>query len=297
MHTPFVTHRRHIATGLTLLTLAHVSPLAAQTARPLPLTEQAIAGIADVEERDDERAQQAAPLPEPDHTGLSALFRETAGDFNRFPRRPSTWIILGIGGLAAAAAYPADQEVNARLQASPAADRFFAAGQVLGSAAVQGGVALGAYLVGRYVLPAKGSSRTNKLSHLGFDLIQAQILSQALTFGIKVSVRRDRPTGECCSFPSGHASATFATASVLERHFGYRAAWPTFVIGGYVAASRLNDNRHFLSDVLFGSALGIASGWTVVGRHGRDSYAMFPVPVRGGMMVTFMKTAGSDTVP
>jgi membrane-associated phospholipid phosphatase len=131
---------------------------------------------------------------------------------------------------------------------------------------------------------------------VGFDLIQAQLLSQGLTFAIKVSVRRDRPTGECCSFPSGHASATFATASVLERHFGYRAAWPTFVIAGYVAASRLNDNRHFLSDVLFGSALGIASGWTVVGRHGRDSYAMLPVPVRGGMMVTFMRMAGSDTV-
>ena len=62
---------------------------------------------------------------------------------------------------------------------------------------------------------------------------------------------------------------TFATASVIERHFGYRASWPMFLIAGYVSASRLTDNRHYLSDVLFGSALGIASGWTVVGRHGR----------------------------
>jgi membrane-associated phospholipid phosphatase len=58
----------------------------------------------------------------------------------------------------------------------------------------------------------------------------------------------------------------------------------------YVATSRLYDNRHFLSDVIFGSALGIASGWTVVGRHGRDSFAMMPAPVRGGAMVVF--TAG-----
>ena len=270
---------------------------AAQPARTLPLTEQAISRIADVEHHNDDPSQQTAPPPQPDHTGLSALFHETVSDYARFPRRNSTWVILGIGGLAAAAAYPVDDEVNARLQASAAADRFFAAGQFIGSAAVQGGVAVGAYVIGRYVIPAKGASRTNKLSHVGFDLIQAQLLSQGLTFAIKVSARRDRPTGECCSFPSGHASATFATASVLERHFGYRAAWPTFVIAGYVAASRLNDNRHFLSDVLFGSALGIASGWTVVGRHGRDSYAMLPVPVRGGMMVTFMRTAGSDTVP
>jgi hypothetical protein len=40
---------------------------------------------------------------------------------------------------------------------------------------------------------------------------------------------------------------------------------------------------HFLSDVLMGSAVGVASGWTVVGRHGRSSYAFTPVPVRGGL--------------
>jgi membrane-associated phospholipid phosphatase len=84
------------------------------------------------------------------------------------------------------------------------------------------------------------------------------IVSQALTQGIKVTVRRDRPTGECCAFPSGHASAAFATAAILERHFGYRGAWPTWIIAAYVAASRLADNRHFLSDVMFGSALGVA---------------------------------------
>ncbi|HVQ13856.1 MAG TPA: phosphatase PAP2 family protein, partial [Vicinamibacterales bacterium] len=62
-----------------------------------------------------------------------------------------------------------------------------------------------------------------------------------------------------------------------------RASWPMFVIAGYVATSRLTDNRHFLSDVLFGSALGMAAGWTVVGRHGREDFTLFPVPVRGGV--------------
>jgi membrane-associated phospholipid phosphatase len=106
-------------------------------------------------------------------------------------------------------------------------------------------------------------------------------------------VRRDRPTGECCAFPSGHASATFATASVLERHLGYRGAWPTFAIAAYVATSRLHDNRHFLSDVLFGGAVGIASGWTVVGRHGRSNYALIPAPVHGGVMVTVTRKPSS----
>lgn len=86
-----------------------------------------------------------------------------------------------------------------------------------------------------------------------------------------------------------NAPAGRPTASVLERHLGYRGAWPTFAIAAYVATSRLHDNRHFLSDVLFGSALGIASGWTVVGRHGRSNYALMPVPVRGGVMVTLIR--------
>ena len=132
--------------------------------------------------------------------------------------------------------------------------------------------------------PDEGT-HTNKVSHLGFDLLRANIVTQALTYGVKVAVRRDRPTGECCAFPSGHASVTFATAAVLERHFGYRASWPMFVIAGYVSASRLTDNRHFTSDVLFGSALGMAAGWTVVGRHGRQDFTFMPVPVRGGVAV------------
>jgi acid phosphatase family membrane protein YuiD len=191
---------------------------------------------------------------------------------------------------AAAIAHPADDNVNERLVGSDAAGRFFSAGKWIGAAYVQAGAAVGLYMVGRYMLPhVEGEPKTNKVSHLGFDLLRALMLSQALTQGIKVAVRRDRPTGECCSFPSGHSSATFATAAVIERHFGYRGAWPTFAIATYVATSRLHDNRHFLSDVLFGGALGIASGWTVVGRHGRSNYAFAPVPLPGGFMVSFTR--------
>lgn len=136
-------------------------------------------------------------------------------------------------------------------------------------------------------------THTNKVSHLGFDLIRAQLLTQALTYGMKATIRRERPTGECCAFPSGHASVTFATAAVLERHFGYRASWPMFIVAGYVSASRLTDNRHFLSDVLFGSALGMASGWTVVGRHGRSNFTLIPTPVKGGMAIAGMWSPGA----
>ena len=46
-----------------------------------------------------------------------------------------------------------------------------------------------------------------------------------------------------------------------------------FAIAGYVSASRLTDNRHFLGDVLFGSALGIATDGRRR-RHGRDTFSL-----------------------
>lgn len=245
----------------------------------------------DVESLAPGELREASPThPEPAHTGFKALVFETGSDFKAFPRRRSTWVILAIGGAAAAIAHPADDEVNARVAGSDAVGRFFAPGKYIGAVYAQAGAAVGLYVIGRYMLPhADGAPKTNKVSHLGFDLLRSLIVSQALTQGIKIAVRRDRPTGECCAFPSGHASAAFATAAVLERHLGYRGAWPTFAMAAYVATSRLHDNRHFLSDVLFGGALGIASGWTVVGRHGRSNYALLPIPVKGGVMVTLTR--------
>ena len=225
--------------------------------------------------------QEAAKPPQPEHTGLQALVRSTGSDFKAFPRRKSTWVILGIGAAAAGLALPVDDEVTDTLHDS-SARKFFAPGRVVGQVYFQAGTAVATYVLGRYVIKP-GGRKSNRVTHVGFDLLRAIVVSQTFTLALKYAVRRDRPTGECCAFPSGHASATFASAAVLERHFGYRSAWPTFAIAGYVAASRLFDNRHFLSDVLFGSALGIASGWTVVGRHGRDQFALAPVPVRKGV--------------
>ena len=66
-------------------------------------------------------------------------------------------------------------------------------------------------------------------------------------------------------------------------------SWPALAAATYVATSRLVDNRHFLSDVVFGAALGEAAGWTIVGRHGKSQYALRPVPIRGGMMVALVR--------
>jgi len=223
-------------------------------------------------------------VPPLEHTGFATLVRDVYHDFAAFPRRESTWIILGVGGGLAVLAHSYDDDVNARLVSSSAADRIWKPGHIIGGP-VMYVVPVALYLGGRYVVPhaMNAETQTNKWSHLGLDLIRAEILTEAIVQGLKVSVQRTRPNGENYSFPSGHAAATFALATVLERHLGYRLAWPTLAIATYVATSRLHDNVHFLSDVIFGSAIGTATGWTVVGRHGRTNYAFAPTPVPGGM--------------
>ena len=239
-------------------------------------------------------AGQASPPdtvhPAPAHTGWASLVKDTARDFVSFPQRKSTWTLVGIGAAAALATHPADDYVQSHIVGNDVATNFFKLGRWVGSAQVQLGTAIGLWAVGRYVVaPAADEPQTNKYSHLGFDLLRAQIVSQALVHGIKYSVQRDRPTGECCAFPSGHAATAFAAAAVLERHLGYRASWPALAAATYVATSRLVDNRHFLSDVMFGAGIGMATGWTVVGRHGRETFALQPVPVKGGMMIALVR--------
>jgi len=272
----------------SLLVVGLARPAYAQAVDPSPsadasesgsITESGLAALAAA------FVQNAPTPPEPEHTGFRALFSATVSDFKAFPQRKSTWVILGIGGAAAFAVSPADKHLNAHLQ-SDFSEKFFAPGKWLGNPYVVAGSAVGLWAIGRYVEPhPKGGPRTNKITHLGFDLIQTQLVSQAFVQGIKYSVRRDRPTGECCAFPSGHAASAFATAAVLERHFGYRNSWPALAVATYVATSRLVDDRHYISDVVFGAALGMASGWTVVGRHGKDNYAVTPTVVPGGVAV------------
>ena len=118
---------------------------------------------------------------------------------------------------------------------------------------------------------------------MGRDLVRAQLLAQGVTQALKYSVRRMRPDGSSqASFPSGHASGSFASASVLQRHFGWKVGGPAYAVASWVAASRLNENKHHLSDVIFGAAIGLAGGRTVTFERGRTRFEIAPMLAPGG---------------
>ena len=66
------------------------------------------------------------------------------------------------------------------------------------------------------------------------------------------------------SFPSGHAAAAFAVATVLATKFP-RARWLILVTAVAIAASRIIRGSHYLTDVAGGTALGCVMG--IVAAH------------------------------
>lgn len=67
------------------------------------------------------------------------------------------------------------------------------------------------------------------------------------------------------SFPSGHAAASFAAASVLALARRWHLAWPALIWASGVAFSRLYLFVHFPSDVLAGVCLGFLCALLAVG--------------------------------
>jgi len=225
-------------------------------------------------EPQDQKADAKEP-PTPEHTGIRALFGDLGEDIKHLPSIPNLEIAATGGGLALLA-HPFDQSFNARLQSNyDAVNAFFAPGKYLGGTPVQVALSLGTYAVGRL-------RDQPKVSHLGMDLLQAQILTELLVEPIKFATHRERPDGsDHQSFPSGHAAITFAGATVIERHLGWRKSVLGYAIASYVAMSRIHDNKHYLSDVVFGAAVGTIAGRTVV-HHKADYWAFTPVSVPGG---------------
>jgi membrane-associated phospholipid phosphatase len=224
--------------------------------------------------------QPAGPPPTPRHTGVRALFKDLGSDVRHLPSKENLFWV-GVGGGLALIAHPFDDNANRAMVGSTLAENIFKPGRVLGQFGTLIGAAAITYTVGRM-------KDEPKVSHVGMDLLEAIAVSEGLAQSIKYSVRRQRPdlSGRT-SFPSGHAADTFAFATALERHLGWRGAVPAYILSSYVAISRVPANRHWLSDAVFGASVGIIAGRTVT-RHGRK----FPFEVMttpGGAMVAYVR--------
>lgn len=101
----------------------------------------------------------------------------------------------------------------------------------------------------------------------------AFVLSSIVTQAAKPIIKRKRPfedytfivkrsDGGGYSFPSGHTSAAFTTATSLSLYFPkWYIIVPAYLWAGSVGYARMYQGVHYPTDVLAGAAIGAGSAW------------------------------------
>lgn len=94
-------------------------------------------------------------------------------------------------------------------------------------------------------------------------LLSALTVTSFVTLLAKGTVRDGRPNGGSHDFPSGHASLSMATASVLDGLYGHTIGYPAYGLAVLVGLQRLDTLKHDTGSVVMGMALGWVIGHTL----------------------------------
>lgn len=112
-----------------------------------------------------------------------------------------------------------------------------------------------------YGLDAFGLKSKNDIANRTLILAKGEFLVAATSQLMKISLSNMRPDGSSDnSFPSGHTTQAFAAATFLSEEYKDKLPWMpyfAYALASSVGALRIANNRHYVSDVLFGAGLGI----------------------------------------
>lgn len=111
----------------------------------------------------------------------------------------------------------------------------------------------------------------------GFTALEAAGAAAGINEIFKIAANRQYPyavksTGEFWengkSFPSGHAAASWAFASVIAHRYPNKrwVKWSAYAFAAAVSLSRLPAKKHYPSDILVGSTIGFVTGAYMAGR-------------------------------
>ena len=266
---------RFVATALFACAIA--VPAFAQEAVPAETPDTV---VATAPESSPDEQKPAAKLPKETVIVDGNPFKLSAGDFKNF-FSVDTAKTLSYVSIVAVASAPWDREgVNNGFNIPTT---VFESGNLIGNFVFQIGAGFATYSTGK----ALGNK---KLAYVGRDIVRAQLVSQVMVQALKHTIRRDRPDhSNNKSFPSGHAASAFASATVLQRYYGWKAGVPAYALGSYVALARMSWNRHHASDVVMGAGFGIASARTVTMAMAKSQFSVGVQPQVGGASVNFTK--------
>jgi membrane-associated phospholipid phosphatase len=119
------------------------------------------------------------------------------------------------------------------------------------------------------------------------------LVSGGIASALKATTGRERPSSTNhpgqffkrsgdSSFPSGHTTTAFAAATVFSKQYPHwYVAVPAYGAAAAVGYSRLSSNKHWMSDVAAGAAIGYGVGhllWRHADRASRKSSGMYVAP-------------------
>jgi hypothetical protein len=187
-------------------------------------------------------------------------------------RSDAKWVVpAGIGFMALVTTdritgdeiFEADRQVKASQGISYA-------GSVYGQGAVDGTI----YLIGR----KKNEYRARETGVLSAETMINSLIEEGVLKGVTQRARpadgRERSEffDGGSSFPSGHSTQAWAVATVIAHEYKDRPAVQiaAYGIASAVSVARFTGHKHYLSDVLAGSALGFGIGKFVYHAHHRE---------------------------
>jgi membrane-associated phospholipid phosphatase len=176
--------------------------------------------------------------------------------------------VLGVSGLATAWSWEETDESFPSLQRAlegSTLDIPLDIGNEFGNGYLVGGSTLGIMLAGSLA----GNERVREY---GTDLFRSFVYSAAVTGCLKHAVDRERPSGSSLSFPSGHTSSAFSTVPATWHHTGWKGGVPVTLLATLTAMGRMEENRHYLSDVIAGAAIGYVMGSAVISQRSKNNW-------------------------
>src|SRR5258708_2245072 len=114
-----------------------------------------------------------------------------------------------------------------------------------------------------YGLNAAGIHGKNNFRDRSMIFLMSSIMADGSVFLLKGWTHQLRPDGSnYASFPSGHTAQAFASAEFMRQEYKDESFW--YGVAGYAMATatgvlRLYNNKHWVSDVVTGAGIGIAS--------------------------------------
>jgi hypothetical protein len=191
----------------------------------------------------------------------------------RLQRRDTKWAIpAGVGFMALVTTDRISGDEMAKFDRQLKASRIVSnAGSVYGLGTVAGAF----YLFGR----RRNDDRARETGLLSAEALVDSVIVES---GLKEITQRARPMAGRerseffdggNSFPSGHSTQAWAVATVIANEYGDRRAVriAAYGVATAVSVARFTGRKHYLSDVVAGSALGYAIGKYVYTTHHRKS--------------------------